>query len=185
MCANPTKQERDIQKLVALMQMTTLGAPMIYYGTEAGMWGADDPDDRMPMVWEEMTYADQEAEPRNRPRNTDAVGFDADIFAFYKAVIALRQRHDVLRYGSQVTALADDEANSFAFTRTWQDNVYVVAMNRSDTAQELDVSGVEALAGKSMAIVFTTKAIGEEPVVADNRLMLPPLAGVVLEVERE
>ena len=37
--------------MVALFQFTYVGAPMMYYGTEAGMWGADDPCDRMPMVW--------------------------------------------------------------------------------------------------------------------------------------
>src|SRR5690606_15909435 len=50
----PDERERAIQRLVALFQMTYVGPPMVYYGTEAGMWGADDPDDRMPMTWPEM-----------------------------------------------------------------------------------------------------------------------------------
>ncbi|HEX8280544.1 MAG TPA: glycoside hydrolase family 13 protein, partial [Chthoniobacterales bacterium] len=40
----PNERERSIQRMIALFQMTYPGAPMIYYGTEAGMWGAHDPD---------------------------------------------------------------------------------------------------------------------------------------------
>ena len=29
-----------------VVQMTYVGAPMIYYGDEAGMWGPSDPSDR-------------------------------------------------------------------------------------------------------------------------------------------
>ena len=35
--------------------MTYRGAPMIYYGDEVGMWGADDPHDRKPMIWDNLT----------------------------------------------------------------------------------------------------------------------------------
>ena len=59
----PNDRERRVQRLVALLQMTYVGPPMIYYGTEAGMWGADDPCDRMPMVWPELTYEPQQADP--------------------------------------------------------------------------------------------------------------------------
>ncbi|MFQ5585056.1 MAG: glycoside hydrolase family 13 protein, partial [Calditrichia bacterium] len=38
----PNREEREIQKLVVGIQMTTPGAPLIYYGDEAGMWGGDD-----------------------------------------------------------------------------------------------------------------------------------------------
>ena len=47
----PTAAERRRQKLAILFQMTYLGAPMIYYGDEAGMWGANDPCCRQPMLW--------------------------------------------------------------------------------------------------------------------------------------
>ena len=54
---------RRVQRLVALLQMTYVGPPMIYYGTEAGMWGADDPCDRMPMVWPEMKLRSEDMVP--------------------------------------------------------------------------------------------------------------------------
>ncbi len=39
---------------MVIFQMTYLGAPVIYYGDEAGMWGANDPDSRKPMVWDDL-----------------------------------------------------------------------------------------------------------------------------------
>ncbi|RMF06190.1 MAG: glycoside hydrolase family 13 protein, partial [Candidatus Neomarinimicrobiota bacterium] len=47
----PNAGERRVQKLIVAFQFTYPGAPYIYYGDEAGMWGADDPDCRKPMVW--------------------------------------------------------------------------------------------------------------------------------------
>ncbi|MFZ0391402.1 MAG: glycoside hydrolase family 13 protein [Calditrichia bacterium] len=47
----PGETDLKIQKLVVLFQMTFPGSPLIYYGSEAGMWGAGDPDNRQPMVW--------------------------------------------------------------------------------------------------------------------------------------
>lgn len=42
----------------------TPGAPMIYYGDEAGMWGGDDPDCHWkPMVWPGMIYEMETSHP--------------------------------------------------------------------------------------------------------------------------
>ena len=38
-------------KQAVTWQMTFVGAPMIYYGSEAGMWSPDDPSNRQPMIW--------------------------------------------------------------------------------------------------------------------------------------
>jgi len=46
----PNAEEVQLQKLFAIFQMTYVGSPMIYYGDEVGMWGANDPDDRKPMI---------------------------------------------------------------------------------------------------------------------------------------
>jgi glycosidase len=39
---------------MALFKFTYIGAPYIYYGEEVGMWGANDPDCRKPMIWDDM-----------------------------------------------------------------------------------------------------------------------------------
>lgn len=126
----PDAMDRKIQRLVALMQMTYIGAPMIYYGTEAGMWGADDPCDRMPMVWDDLQFARQEADPLGRPRKPDEVQFDQPLFDFYQAAIRLRHKHPALRRGSCRVLGADDDAQAFVFQRELDGDSLVVALNR-------------------------------------------------------
>ena len=55
----PGAENRQTQKMIVAFMATYVGAPMIYYGDEAGMWGGDDPDDRKPMVWPEMKYENE------------------------------------------------------------------------------------------------------------------------------
>ncbi|MEQ8835554.1 MAG: glycoside hydrolase family 13 protein, partial [Lacipirellulaceae bacterium] len=128
----PDAEGRQIQRLVSLMQKTYLGAPMIYYGDEAGMWGADDPCDRMPMVWEEMEFEDQASDPLGREREPDKVAFDQELFDFYQQAIALRNELDVLRRGSVVKYVTDDSAMSYVFIRKLGDREALIALNRGD-----------------------------------------------------
>jgi len=55
----PNEDHRQLQKLVTLFQMTYAGSPLINYGTESGMWGAD-PDAFKPMLWPEIVYEDEQ-----------------------------------------------------------------------------------------------------------------------------
>jgi cyclomaltodextrinase len=130
----PSPAERRIQRMVALMQMTYVGPPMIYYGTEAGMWGADDPCDRMPMVWHDLAYQPQATDPRGRERPVDPVAFDTELFAFYRAAIAMRQRFPALRRGAIEFLPADDAAGLLAFRRSDESDTLVVGFNRGDAA---------------------------------------------------
>jgi len=132
----PNARQRRIQRLVALMQMTYLGAPMIYYGTEAGMWGADDPCDRMPMVWEEFSYEDQAGDPLGRPRSTNPIAFDRELFDFYSDVTRLRRESIVLRRGEMEVVDHDDEAMFFAFRRKLDGESVLVVFNRG--AEDFD-----------------------------------------------
>ena len=181
----PNERERNIQRLVALMQMTSLGAPMIYYGTEAGMWGADDPDDRMPMVWEDLEYDDQTLDPRGRERPVDPVSFDHGMFGFYRSVIDLRHEHPVLRRGSFIALNGDDEANSVLFARFNEESMLVVGLNRSDEEQRLVLPNAVALRDKSLHTIFSTTGLGLDQEIDYNEernVTLPPLAGLVFEV---
>ncbi len=175
----PNDAERDLQKLVALMQMTYVGAPMIYYGTEAGMWGADDPDDRKPMVWDDLTYDAECADPLGRERACDAVAFDADLYSFYQEVIALRNDNPALRRGEFEVLLADDERDILAFARSMEDAQHIVVFNRSDETHSVRVDKPSAGA---YSLTFTT---ADEPTrVEDDEsglmLELPARAGVVI-----
>ncbi|MEM1043229.1 MAG: glycoside hydrolase family 13 protein [Bacteroidota bacterium] len=178
----PNDAERDLQRLVALMQMTYVGAPMVYYGTEAGMWGGDDPDDRKPMVWADLAYDDECADPLARERACDPVAFDADLFAFYRDVIALRNEREALRRGDFEVLLADDEREVLAFARTLGDEQHLAVLNRSDEAHSLSLD--KPMAGSYRRVFATTD--GPLRVQEDETglmLELPARTGVVLSRE--
>jgi glycosidase len=129
--ARPNATDRAIQRMVVLFQMTYLGAPVVYYGDEAGMWGAHDPDCRMPMVWPDLKFAPQATDPRGTPRHADDENFDASVFAFYKSAIALRKAHPVFATGAVRFLAPDDKDQTVAMLRSDSDENMIVAFNRS------------------------------------------------------
>lgn len=177
----PTERERRIQRLVVLMQMTFIGPPMVYYGDEAGMWGADDPCNRQPMVWPDITYAAQVADPFDRPREPDQIAFDTDLHDFYRRLVKLRRDHPALSHGTFLPLTSDDDAKVFAFERVWQGQRMLVALNRGDAtfAWELPSKNGERL--ELLAAAVDAHA----GVDIRNRdgvhvITVPPLEGIVL-----
>ncbi len=132
----PDAVERRLHELLVILQMTYLGAPMIYYGDEAGMWGARDPCCRKPMLWPDLRYDDETALPDggNKPR-PDEVEFDHRLFAHYRRLIRLRRSLDALQDGDYATLLVDDARRIFAFTRGVPTQAVCVALNARDEAQ--------------------------------------------------
>lgn len=139
-----TADERVIQKLIAVMKMTYIGAPMIYYGTEAGMWGGDDPDCRKPMVWEEFTYSDEIAMPDGTTRSPDPVHFDRELFGFYQKLIAIRNASPALCLGDFTAVAVDDARELFAFKRRFKNETVLVAFNLSAQEQALSLECTES-----------------------------------------
>ncbi len=123
----PNEDEKNTQKLLATFQMTYVGAPMIYYGDEAGMWGANDPDDRKPMVWEELTYEDEAVRPDGTAKKPDPVRFDRDLYNHYKELIALRKDSPALQSGDYKTVVADGKL--FGFVRSLGSDKVLVVFN--------------------------------------------------------
>lgn len=174
----PDARARAIQRLVALFQMTYVGAPMIYYGTEAGMWGADDPDDRKPMVWPELTYANEASDPLGRPRRPDPVRFDSTLFRFYQQVIALRKQSVALRRGTFSVLLAD--AGLLVFQRTLDNEIVLVALNRDEMEQQFALPLSEASRYR-VQLATVPRGYAVHATVDTLRLTLPPLTGLVLQ----
>lgn len=132
----PSLEDRRIQRLMALFQMSYLGAPMIYYGDEAGMWGADDPDDRKPMLWPDLHYAPESTDPFGRPRSPDPVAFDKELHDYYAKLISVRRANVALRRGTFKTLLADNQQNVFAFARSSSGNEVIVVLNNANQPAE-------------------------------------------------
>ena len=125
--AKPGPEEYQRLRLAALIQMTYVGAPMIWYGTEVGMWGANDPHNRRPMLWPEL-------EPfGDAPDNV----IMPELLDWYRRAIALRNAHPALRTGSFRTVLADDERDVWAFVREGSGEELLVVVNAAHTIQRV------------------------------------------------
>ena len=67
-------------RMARTLQLTLPGSPCLYYGSELGMTGGDDPEQRAPMRWDLAT-----------PQNPT--------LAFHRRLLALRKAEPALRYG--------------------------------------------------------------------------------------
>ena len=134
----PTEKHREIQKLVALFQATFIGPPMIYYGTEAGMDGADDPCDRMPMVWDDLKYDSRMQGPFGKLSQEYPVAFNRELHDFYQSLCKLRTEHAPLRRGDFKVLATDDEHQAIVFSRSYKNETIVVVVNRGEKAVKLE-----------------------------------------------
>ena len=136
----PRGDEIPKQYLIAGIQMTMPGAPMVYYGDEAGMWGADDPDCRKPMVWEELTYDPETADPLERPRPIDSVKFDSKLFNWYKKLISLRKENKALSLGDINFFLIDNDKKIIGFSRSLGSETVFIVINNKYMSDEVSLN---------------------------------------------
>jgi cyclomaltodextrinase / maltogenic alpha-amylase / neopullulanase len=128
----PDERTYQLSILGVAIQATYMGAPMVYYGDELGMWGADDPTDRKPMPWPDQGVYENPDEKA-----------DFAIHAQYREWFNLRQDPEigpVLRYGD-VTHLDSGDPGVFAFDRTLNGTTVRVVVNRNDRAYSVSTLG--------------------------------------------
>ncbi len=175
----PNADERRMQRLISLFQYTWKGAPMVFYGTEAGLWGADDPDDRKPMLWPDMDYDDELNHPYSRTRPRDTVAFDHDLHAWYQKLGQLKADIPALRTGAANIIKTRDRDGVMVFTRQTDDQLAVVAINRSDREQQVELSLQELNADQENFF----EHIGEHNIVPVDHMLqitIPPVSGRVV-----
>ncbi|WP_244926728.1 glycoside hydrolase family 13 protein [Pseudoalteromonas gelatinilytica] len=138
--SKPTSYDLQLQRLFTLLQMTYVGAPMLYYGDEVGMWGANDPDSRKPMIWSDIKYQAERYNPDGSVRSPDKVTINTSLKQTYKQLIAIRNANPALSIGSYKTMLADDTKNVFVFEREHHTGTFWVLFNNSTENQEISLS---------------------------------------------
>jgi len=103
------------------------------------MWGADDPDPRKPVVWDDLAYEDEVVHPFGRPRSRDRVAPDTGLRRIYRELAALRRAHQRLFADGAVEWLrTDDAARVAVYARRLGAEAAVVALNASDVPADLD-----------------------------------------------
>lgn len=136
----PNKDEYQINKLIFLFMATYIGAPMIYYGGEAGMWGANDPCCRKPMIWDDLPHQPEiylaDGSKKDVP---DDVSVNKDLFNTYRKLIHIRHKYNALTLGDFKTILTDDKNRIYAFRRKYLDQTILVILNNKNEEQPVTV----------------------------------------------
>ncbi|MBK9127865.1 MAG: DUF3459 domain-containing protein [Phycisphaerales bacterium] len=172
--AKPGPEEYQRVRLALLIAATYVGAPMVYYGDEAGMWGADDPTCRKPMLWDDL-------EPYEKPDENFVMKDHRD---FYRRAFALRNAHPALRTGEFRTLLTDDQADVWAFIRKNDDEQLIVALNPGKHPRTVAVP-LPKTAPTRWRVVFDSESHSDRDrtLAAEEhqlRVTVPAIGGVVL-----
>ena len=108
------KEDKEVAKMTLAFTFLQHGQPCVYYGTEVGMTGENDPDCRKCMVW------DKEEQ-------------DFVFYEFMKELIALRKdNQETLTKGSLEFILSDNDRQVVGFERRIADQVITAYFNRGN-----------------------------------------------------
>ena len=175
----PHEDEIQLQKLLALFQMTYVGAPMIYYGDEVGMWGANDPCCRKPMVWGDLVYDFERMLPDGRQQDLpQPVTVNHGLFEYYRRLIRIRNEHPALQLGDFTTLIVDDHRRLYGFSRSYGGETVIVVLNSgSEEADCLVPTGASTRLRDALT--------GQGFVATEGwlRPAIPPQQGVIVVTE--
>lgn len=98
--------------------LTTPGLPFIYYGSEFGMTGADDPDNRRMMRF-----------------GAQLTNLERRMLEATRTITNLRNTHSALRYGDFLPLKADEAV--YAYLRSDLNERILVVLNKSENSQSI------------------------------------------------
>jgi len=141
--------EGDKRKLAnaAVLLLTTLGQPMIYYGNEVGRPGGDWPDNRSDMLWGDAQ--------------------DAQLLEHFRRLVFARRAHPSLTSGTHRAISTEGDVYVFARELADASDAAVVAVNRGAAPISVSIDLPQPLAGMSTVLEVTS---GKQWPVADGKL---------------
>jgi len=191
-------------RLAALLLFTLPGTPLVYYGEEIGMAGVKgngqpyyDEYRREPMDWYAaesgpgMATWFRPADRNNAPDDGISVAEqDSDsqsLLNHYRHLIALRHEYPTLSYGDyERVEVSEGPRTVYAYLRKDGSAHLLVVLNfsRSESAVTLNL-GATALPAAPWVVTDLVSSATLPPVEASSySLMLPPLSGVILHLQR-
>ena len=114
--------DKALFRLAAVLEFTSIGIPVIYYGEEVARPGGDWPENRSDMPWGERHILPGERKARDEALRAD-----------YKRLIAIRRAHPALYRGVHEKLVAEGDLLVFAQHDPRSGETVVVALNRGET----------------------------------------------------
>lgn len=154
--------DKKLVKLGTALMLGFPGVPCIYYGTEIGLDGAGDPDNRRCMPWDENDW-------------------DKDMLAYFQKIIAIRKESDAMKNGGFKVLLA--EGDVIAFARESSKQTMIVLGSRGDNLEDvaIDVTQIGCEDGSS----FTDLIGNQQFSVSDGNLNISMAHGQTLYLAKD
>jgi cyclomaltodextrinase / maltogenic alpha-amylase / neopullulanase len=151
------------RRLAQVLQFTVPGAPNLYYGTELGMQGNEDPEMRAPMRWDWVNDSNAE-------------------LAWTKQLIALRKNHRALRIGDFRRVEAHQLIAFERYTDRVADTIVVLANPGKTIVRETVLVGNSKLMNGALMLnaLDTNKPAAQALKQSDSTIRI---AAGLLEVE--
>ncbi|MGB4762237.1 MAG: alpha-amylase family glycosyl hydrolase, partial [Candidatus Saccharimonas sp.] len=193
--------DEERARLVALLQFTLPGLPVVYYGDELGMPNTEiQPDEvqdlsvfssgrmevgrdpeRTPMQWHKGRYAGfSETRPwlpvgqSVNKHNVETQLHEPDsVLSLYRRLLKLRTRYDILRHGSY-EAFGELDLDVFNYARWLGDQHVFVALNFGNKTQQVKLP-------HKGRILCSTHPIDYPDMTKDGTVTLRPCEGVLVE----
>jgi cyclomaltodextrinase len=162
------------QKALLLHQYSYVGAPQIYGGDEMGMWGADDPDNRKPLIWPELEFQNESEHPLGLDRPSDVVVFDSTLFNYYRDLISMRRRYQALQKGKLEFFRDFEKQGLLVYERTWEAEHLLCIFNNTQQTKIWLYPSAKA----DYKVVMSSAAMPEKR--EDGGLAIAPLSGLIV-----
>ena len=149
-----------LRNIASILEFGWVGTPTIYYGDELGMAGGKDPDNRNPMEW-------------------NLLNSQNPTYKLYSHLVAARNASPELQAGSPKHLVSIDSKGVFVFSRQYQNQLAICAVNRSHNGEQVRYKLGMKYAGKSYldvvsGLTYTTNENGT------LLLLLDPVSGSLL-----
>jgi len=162
----PTAETYKRVQLYLVHLFTSIGSPQIWNGEEMGMWGADDPHCRKPLMWKGFSF---EKETRNNyqpgEKSYDPIAFNQQHFNWYKKLIAIRKRNPALSDGKLDFIIT--EGKKLGYKRYDDVNELIVLFNLENkketfilpSAKYIDLLSNRIFTGKNIVLNTLSAAV--------------------------
>ncbi len=149
-------------KLTTLIQLTIGENPVVYYGSEKAMWGADSPDSRKPMLWDDIKFENETDSLKKYNSNRDKIAkiFKTDLIkdnisysvtpdktleGWYKKISEFRNFDlDLFKNGKlEILNLNNkniEKPNILSYKREYKDRSAIIVINRSNSKKTVKLS---------------------------------------------
>jgi cyclomaltodextrinase / maltogenic alpha-amylase / neopullulanase len=150
------KGNKELAKLTYVFLLSFGGTPSIYYGSEVGLLGEHDPDNRRCMIWDEEKQ-------------------DLSFFDHIKRLIECRKQYQAFREVDLQFVEANDETNHIVYKKQANGETFYFIINNHDQPLTLELEELKTKMGHDV--------YHHVPINLNHPLMIKPYGFLIIKVD--